>query len=144
MSRPDTATVDGLITRASLYPPAETMNRFIAAVEQQRMQVFARIDHAGAAERVGMTLRPTELPIFGSLSAGTRLMQAAQTIGIDLPLKALVYQDEDGTTRISFNDLAVIAARHGIRETMADRLSAMMRALEAIAHEASGIASRCP
>ena len=77
--------------------------------------MFARIDHAAGAEAAGLSLRPTLLLIFGSAKAGTPLMQAAQTIGIDLPLKFLVWQDEAGTTQISYNQPAWLAGRHGIQ-----------------------------
>ena len=98
------------------------------------MTVFARIDHRAAAEEVGLSLRPTELLIFGNARAGTPLMQAAQTIGIDLPLKALVWQDADGTTWFAYNDPDWLMARHGVgadtegvRRAMADALAATAR-----------------
>jgi uncharacterized protein (DUF302 family) len=77
------------------------------------MTVFARIDHAAGAAKVGKVLRPTELLIFGSPQAGTPLMECAQTAGIDLPLKALVWQDASGQVWLSYNDVAQVAARHG-------------------------------
>ena len=102
------------------------------------MTVFARIDHGAGAEAVDLPLRPTELLIFGSAQAGTSLMQSAQTIGIDLPLKALVWQDAGGTTWLGYNDPDWLASRH---ETAADRTSVlhvMGEALAAIAREATG------
>ena len=80
---------DGLITLRSGYGPGETMNRFEAEVRAKGMTVFARVDHAAGAASVGLPLRPTDLLIFGNARAGTPLMQSVQTIGIDLPLKAL-------------------------------------------------------
>ena len=77
------------------------------------MTILARIDHAAAAANVGMALRPTEVLIFGNPLAGTPLMQAAQTIGIDLPLKALVWQDDAGKTWLAYNDPTWLARRHG-------------------------------
>ena len=74
------------------------MNRIESEVKAGGMTVFARIDHAAGAAEVGLSLRPTELPIFGNAKGGTPLMQSIQTIGIDLPLKALVWQDESGNT----------------------------------------------
>jgi uncharacterized protein (DUF302 family) len=76
--------------------------------------VFARIDHAQGANEVGLALRPTELLIFGNAKGGTPLMQSRQTIGIDLPLKALAFEDADGTVWLCYNDPAWLAARHGV------------------------------
>ena len=80
-------TADGLIARVSKFGPKETMDRLAAAVTTRGISIMARIDHAAAAAAVGMELRPTELLIFGNPRAGTALMQAVQTVGIDLPLK---------------------------------------------------------
>jgi uncharacterized protein (DUF302 family) len=126
---------DGLTARASEFLPKETMDRLVTAVTGRGMAVMARIDHAGAAAKVGMELRPTEVLIFGNPKAGTPLMQAAQTIGIDLPLKALVWQDEGGKTWLGYNDPAWLAARHGAG---ADKIvAAMAEALSAVAMEAT-------
>ena len=80
-------TPAGLITLTSRHGPKDTMDRLVAALEGRGMSVFARIDHAAAAHAAGLELRPTEVLVFGNPRAGTLLMQAAQTIGIDLPLK---------------------------------------------------------
>ncbi len=80
------------------------MDRFAAAVTARGAAVVARVDHSKAAASVGLTLQPTEVAIFGNPHAGTPLMQTAQTIGIDLPLRALVWQDDSGVTRLSYND----------------------------------------
>ncbi|MFN5410049.1 DUF302 domain-containing protein, partial [Bradyrhizobium sp.] len=93
---------EGLITLRSSFGPEETMNRFEAEVRAKGMTVFAHIDHAAGAAAVGLPLRPTDLLIFGAAKGGTPLMQVAQTIGIDLTLKALVWQDEAGTTFLSY------------------------------------------
>jgi uncharacterized protein (DUF302 family) len=105
-------TPDGLVTCPSRHGPKETMDRLAAAVTDQGMSVLARMDHAAAAAEVGLTLRPTEVLIFGNPRGGTPLMQVAQTIGIDLPLKALVWQDEAGKTWLSYNDPEWLAQRH--------------------------------
>lgn len=89
------------------------MDRFAAAVSRNGTSVVARIDHAVAAEAVGLALRPTEVLVFGNPKAGTPLMQAVPTIAIDLPLKALVWQDGDGRTWLAWNDPLLIATRHG-------------------------------
>ena len=100
---------DGLITLESAYGPKDTMNRLEAEVKAKGLTVFARIDHDVGAAEVGLPLRPTAVLIFGNAKGGTPLMQAAQTIGIDLPLKALVWQDAAGKTWLSYNDPGWIA-----------------------------------
>jgi uncharacterized protein (DUF302 family) len=130
-------TVDGLITCLSSYGPKETMERLAAAVTSRGMVILARIDHAAAAATVGMALRPTEVLIFGNPRAGTPLMQAAQTIGIDLPLKALVWQDDQGKTWLAYNDPQWLAARHGAGAGADRALAAMAEALAAVAKEAT-------
>ncbi len=85
--------LEGLTSIRSSFGPKETMDRLEAEIRAQRMTVFARIDHAGAAAVVGLKLAPTELIIFGNARAGTPLMQSVQTVGIDLPLKVLVWED---------------------------------------------------
>lgn len=107
-------TSQGLITRESAFGPKETADRLEAAVKANGLFVFARIDHAAGAAAVGLTLPPTEVLIFGNAKGGTPLMQARQEIGIDLPLKALVWQDEEGKTWLSYNDPAWLAERHGM------------------------------
>jgi uncharacterized protein (DUF302 family) len=82
-------------------------------VKERGLSVFARIDHAAGAAKVGKTLRPTELLIFGNPQGGTPLMECAQTAGIDLPLKALVWQDEAGKVMVGYNDPEYLAKRHG-------------------------------
>jgi len=104
---------DGVTTIPSSYGPKDTMNQLEATVKAKGMTVFARIDHAAGASAVGLSLRPTEVLIFGNAKAGTPLMQSAQTIGLDLPLKALVWQDISGKTWLSYNDPAWLAQRHG-------------------------------
>src|SRR6478752_8462805 len=82
------------------------------------MTIFARIDHAAGAAQVDLPLRPTELLIFGSAKAGTPLMQSNQEVGIDLPLKALVWEDAEGKTWLAYNDPSWIAKRHGLGPEM--------------------------
>jgi uncharacterized protein (DUF302 family) len=124
---------DGLITVQSHYGPEETTNKFEAAVKAKVMTVFARIDHAAGAAAVGLPLRPTEVIIFGNAKGGTPLMRSIQTIGIDLPLKALVWQDASGKTWLSYNDPAWIAKRHGLHQAVEAPLKAMSEALHALA-----------
>lgn len=105
---------DGLTTIPSAHGPKATVDRLEAAVKAKGMTVFARIDHAAGAAQAGLALRPTELLVFGNAKGGTPLMQANQTIGLDLPLQALVWQDALGNTWLSYNDPAWLAARHHI------------------------------
>jgi uncharacterized protein (DUF302 family) len=104
----------GLVTLASQYTVTETIDRLEAEAKGKGLTIFARIDHAGGARAAGLSLRPTELLIFGNAKGGTPLMQAAQTIGIDLPLKALAWEDATGKVWLSYNDPTWLADRHGI------------------------------
>src|SRR5215470_15804623 len=127
---------DGLTTLRSRYGPTETMNRLETEVRAKGLNVFARIDHAEGAAAVGLPLRPTKLLIFGNAKGGTPLMQATQTIGIDLPLKAIVWQDAPGDTWLSYNDPSWLAKRHGLGRDVAATVNAMSAALDAIARMA--------
>src|SRR5499433_4320443 len=129
--------VDGLTTIRSSHGPKDTMNRLEAAVNAKGLTVFARIDHAAGAAEVGLPLRPTELLIFGNAKGGTPLMQSVQTIGIDLPLKALVWQDASGNTWLSYNDPAFLAHRHGLGEQAKAAGATITAALNAIATKAT-------
>jgi uncharacterized protein (DUF302 family) len=128
---------DGLTTIRSSNGPKDTMNRLEAEVKAKGLTVFARIDHAAGAAEVGLPLRPTELLIFGNAKGGTPLMQAIQAIGIDLPLKALVWQDASGTTWLSYNDPAWLAKRHGLGHEVDPTVSALAAALNAVARTAT-------
>jgi uncharacterized protein (DUF302 family) len=128
---------DGLTTMRSSHGPKETMDRLEAAVKAKGMTVFARIDHAAGAAEVGLPLPPTEVLIFGNARGGTPLMQSIQIIGIDLPLKALVWQDEAGTTWLSYNDPSWLAKRHGLARETEVAVSAMTAALDTVASAAT-------
>jgi uncharacterized protein (DUF302 family) len=130
-------TADGLITVPSSFGPKETMDRLAAETKAKGMTVFARIDHAGGAAEVGLPLRPTELLIFGNAKAGTPLMQADQTIGIDLPLKALVFEDAGGKVWLSYLDPRWLAQRYGFGAGVAQTVDAMAAALNALATQAT-------
>ncbi|MGM4961709.1 DUF302 domain-containing protein (plasmid) [Bradyrhizobium barranii] len=124
---------DGLITLRSSFGPEETMSRFEAEVRAKAMTIFSHIDHTAGAAAVGLPLRSTDLLIFGAAKVGTPLMRSAQTIGIDLPLKVLVWQDEAGNTILSYNDPAFVADRHSIGETAKPVIEAMTRVLKKMA-----------
>jgi uncharacterized protein (DUF302 family) len=115
----------------------ETVNRLLAALATRKLTVFARVDHAAGAASVGLPLRPTEVVIFGNPKGGTALMQEQQSAGIDLPLKALVWEDADGKVWLTYNDPAWIAQRHGLSTASATAVKAMAAPLSAIAQEAT-------
>jgi len=104
---------DGLIAVKSPHGPKDTMDRLETLLKQKGLTIFARIDHAAGAARIGQTLRPTEVLIFGNPQGGTPFMQCTQTVGIDLPLKALVWQDASGQVWLGYNDPSFLAQRHG-------------------------------
>ncbi|NEV63805.1 DUF302 domain-containing protein [Thiorhodococcus minor] len=108
--------VDGLVVKKSPYSPEETMDRLEQTVTERGLKVFARIDHAAGAASVGKSLQPTELLIFGNPKGGTAFMACAQSLGIDLPLKALVWQDADGQVWLGYNAPGHIAERHGVAD----------------------------
>ena len=128
---------DGLLTIRSHHGPGETMSRLQAEVEAKGLTVFTRVDHAAGAEAVGLSLRPTELLMFGNAKGGTPLMQAVQTTGIDLPLKALVWQDASGDTWLSYNDPSWLAKRHGLAQAAEGPVRALAAALAALAKAAT-------
>jgi uncharacterized protein (DUF302 family) len=123
--------MEGLTTIASRFSPRETMDRLEAEIRAKGMTVFARIDHAAGAAEAGLELRPTELIIFGNARGGTPLMEASQTAGIDLPLKALVWQDTAGKTWLSYNEPSWIVQRHGlgVRAEIVDKMAAALSAI---------------
>ena len=130
-------TTDGLVNIRSLWGPQETMARLAAEIETRGMTIYARIDHAAFAAEVGIPLRPSDLLIFGNPRAGMPLMESVPTIAIDLPLKALVWQDIAGNTWVSYNDPAWIARRHSIEPGREGTTAAMSAVLDAIATGAS-------
>jgi uncharacterized protein (DUF302 family) len=105
---------NGLVQVASPYTVDETVNRLKAVLAQRGVQVFALIDHSGEADKVGMKMHPTKLVIFGNPKGGTPLMVAAPTLAIDLPLKALVWEDEGGKVSVSYNSPEYLQQRHRV------------------------------
>jgi uncharacterized protein (DUF302 family) len=126
---------NGLVTVKSAHGVKGTIDRLAADVTAKGMKVFARIDHAQGANEVGLALRPTELLIFGNAKGGTPLMQSQQTMGIDLPLKALAVEDTQGSVWLCYNDPAWLAARHGVADSEATK--AMAAALAAASNHAT-------
>jgi uncharacterized protein (DUF302 family) len=107
---------DGLVAINSPYSAKATMDKLETLVKQRGLNVFARIDHAAGAAKAGKSLRPTEVLIFGNPQGGTPFMECAQTVGIDLPLKALVWEDASGQVWLGYNDPAFIARRHAVAQ----------------------------
>ena len=107
---------DGLIEIKSANSVKDTITKLEAIAKERGLNIFARIDHAAGAQKIGKTLRPTELLIFGNPQGGTPLMECAQTAGIDLPLKALAWQDASGQVWLGYNDPQFLAARHGAKD----------------------------
>ena len=129
--------VPGLVTLPSAYGAEETLRRLEALLAERGVHVFARVDHAAGAAKVGLPLRPTQVLLFGNPAAGTPLMQSSQTIGIDLPLKALAWEDEAGRTWLSYNRPDYLAQRHGVHDR-GPAVQAMTAGLEALARAAAG------
>ena len=132
------AAEEGLVTLASTHGVERTMNRLERAVRSAGFRVFARIDHSRAADRVNIRLRPTQLLIFGKPEAGSVLMQSQQSVGIDLPLKYLVWRDAQGRVQIGWNDPAWLMRRHHIGDHAA-LTQKMSKTLERFASEAAGL-----
>jgi uncharacterized protein (DUF302 family) len=107
-------TTNGIIHKPSKHSVDETLGKLQAILQAKRIAVFAVIDHSGEAEKVGMKMPPTKLLIFGNPKGGTPLMLAAPSIAIDLPLKILVWQDDQGKVWVSYNSPEYLAERHGL------------------------------
>jgi uncharacterized protein (DUF302 family) len=109
-------TADGVITKPSHYSVPETMHRLTAVLEGRGMKIFARVDHSGEAEKVGLKMPPTQLMLFGNPKGGTGIMLAAPLSAIDLPLKALAWADADGNVSLSYNDPNYLKQRFGLSD----------------------------
>ena len=107
------SAADGLVAVKSPHNAKDTMSRLEDVVKQRNLVVFARIDHAAGAMKIGKSLRPTEVLIFGNPQGGTPLMECAQSAGIDLPLKALVWEDASAQVWLGYNDPGYLMTRHG-------------------------------
>jgi uncharacterized protein (DUF302 family) len=126
----------GVVTVVSAAPFDSTLARLERSAVAKGLNVAAKIDHAAAAKRAGQTLRPTTLVIAGNPAAGTPLMLADQTMGVELPLRFLVWQGEDGKARVSYDPIKSIATRHSL--TGRDEVLAKMTgAIESIVKDAT-------
>jgi uncharacterized protein (DUF302 family) len=132
------AMADGLKTVESHFGPKETLDRLEADVKAKGLTVFARIDHAAGATAVGLSLLPTAVLIFGNAKGGTPLMQSNQLIGIELPLKVLVWQDTSGKTWLSYVDPADLAKRYGLPAETSTAVSNLAGALRSLTAKAAG------
>ena len=121
---------NGLIHLRSHYSVAETLQRLDSLLEAKSLTIFGRVDHSGEAEKVGLTMRPTQLVIFGSPRAGTPLMVASPTLAIDLPLKALAWQDADGQVWLSYNSPDYLQRRYDLSEELMKNISGVGALLE--------------
>ena len=128
---------DGLVRIVSAYSVDETVARLEAALADRNVNVMAKIDHAANATGADLTLEPTVLVIFGNPAAGTQLMQAARSAGIDLPMKALIYE-ENGSVMFEYNAIGYIASRHGVPADL-PVLAKIEGLLGAVAAEATGV-----
>ena len=120
---------EGLMTLRSNYGPKDTMDRLEPEVKAKGLTVFAHVDHAAGAAGVGLSLRPTDLLRFGNARGGTPLMQSVQTMGIDLPLKILVWQDDEHRVWMTFLDGVWLAARY----TLSGDITKVLSAVDALA-----------
>ncbi|MGH3262978.1 MAG: DUF302 domain-containing protein [Trebonia sp.] len=130
---------DGLIAVQSRFPVSETIDRIAAGAAKAGLVVFARIDHAKGARDVGLELRPTELLIFGHPRGGTPLMLDDQRAGIDLPVKALSWEDEDGRVWLGWNDAEWLARRHQLGAVSATAVLAISSGTRGLAMAAAGL-----
>lgn len=128
------AAADGLVAVKSPHSAKDTMNRLEDVVKQRGLIVFTRIDHAAGATKIGKSLRPTEVLVFGNPQGGTPFMECAQSVGIDLPLKALVWEDSTSQVWLGYNDPAYLAQRHGVAQCPV--IETLRKALAGIAEAA--------
>jgi uncharacterized protein (DUF302 family) len=129
-----TQAAEGLVELKSPHGAKATMDKLEELVKQRGLNVFARIDHAAGAAKVGKSLRPTEVLIFGNPQGGTPFMECTQSVGIDLPLKALVWEDSSGQAWLGYNDPRYLARRHGVAQCPA--VENLVKALSGLAQSA--------
>ena len=123
------AADNGLITKQSHHSADETLDRLTAILKKKGITIFARVSHSAGAKKSNIPLRKTELLIFGNPKLGSHFFTSKQTAGIDLPMKALAWEDEKGKVWLTYNDPAYIAKRHGIKDR-AKIVAKMTKALD--------------
>jgi len=127
----------GMISKKSAHGVKETLDRLEAVLKKKGLTIFARVNHGAGAKKAGIELRPTELLLFGNPKLGSHMFTSNQTAGIDLPMKALAWEDEKGQVWLTYNDPAFIAKRHGITDR-AKVVAKMTGALDKL----TGVATR--
>jgi uncharacterized protein (DUF302 family) len=123
---------NGMVHLSSPYSVPETLKKLESALQSRRLTVFARIDHGGEAEKVGMKMHPTQLIIFGSPKGGTPVMVASPTLAIDLPLKALVWEDDGGKVWVSYNSAEYLKRRHNIPDELVKNIAVIGPLLQGV------------
>jgi uncharacterized protein (DUF302 family) len=123
---------NGMVHLESPYSFAETLNRLESTLRGRGIAEFARIDHSGEAAKIGLKMDPTQVVIFGSPKAGTPLMVAAPTLAIDLPLKALIWEDAGGKVWVSYNTAEYLAQRHGVPAEMVANIAVIGPLLQSV------------
>ncbi|AZO75302.1 MAG: DUF302 domain-containing protein [Mesorhizobium sp.] len=132
-------TTNGLVSVESRFSVGETIDRLVETVTNAGLRVFARIDHAAGAHEIGAPLRPTELLIFGHPKGGTPLMQDRQLAGIDLPIKALAWEDARGQVWLCYNDAYWLADRHGLGDASRAAVAAIAAGMAKVVAAAAGV-----
>jgi uncharacterized protein (DUF302 family) len=115
---------NGMQHLSSPYSVLETLKRVESVLQEKGLTIFCRIDHSGEAEKVGLKMHPTQLILFGSPKAGTPVMVASPTIAIDLPLKALVWEDAGGKVWVSYNNPEYLQQRHNVPTDLVKNIGA--------------------
>ena len=121
---------NGMVHLRSPHTVPETLRRLETLLQAKGVNIFARVDHSGEAEKAGLKMRPTQLLIFGSPKAGTPLMVASPTLAIDLPLKALAWEDADGAVWLSYNTPEYLKQRHNIPDEFVKNIAVIRPLLE--------------
>ena len=129
---------NGLIHLPSQYSVDETMARLELLLQERGINIFAQVDHSGEATKIGLKMRPTRLLIFGSPKAGTPLMQASPSLAIDLPLKALIWQDADGKVWLTYNDPVYLQRRHNVPAELLPNIAGVVPLLQKAAGSSGG------
>jgi uncharacterized protein (DUF302 family) len=129
------AAEPGVVRIDSHHSVTETAQRLQALLKEHGIQIFAHLDFTADAARAGLTMRPEQLLIFGNPKGGTPLMQAQPTVGLDLPLKALIWEDADGRVTIAYNDPQYVLRRHSLPATLSANIAGVIRLLQRAAAE---------
>jgi uncharacterized protein (DUF302 family) len=121
---------NGMVHLSSPHSVPETLTKLEAVLRAHGLSIFARVDHSGEAEKVGLKMRPTQLLIFGSPKGGTPMMIAAPTLAIDLPLKALAWENADGKVRLSYNSPEYLMRRHQVPDMLLGNIAGVVALLQ--------------